>query len=188
MVESNLEVKFYELLFAIRKSVRYHDYRRQFYVRIEKITLFFAFLLGTSTIAVFMAELSKDLPLWAKIAPSVFVTVLSGIVLIFQVSEKASKHGDLRRRFIELESDLEQKKHDPDLDKVVMEATQARLSIESEEPKVLRVLDSICHNQVLYAEGRPDKYEVPLNFMQRLFAQLFSIGSHKLLRRVDTSQ
>ncbi len=187
-MESNPEVKFYELLFAVRKSVRYHDYRRQFYVRIEKITLFFAFLLGTSTIAVFMADLSKDLSLWVKIIPSVFVTVLSGVVLIFQVSEKASKHGDLRRRFIELESKLEKEKHDPDLDKVVTEATQTRLSIESEEPKVLRVLDSICHNQILYAEGRPHEYEVPLNFMQRLFAQFFSIGSHKLLRRVDMSQ
>jgi len=48
-----------------------------------------------------------------------------------------------------------------------------RLAIESDEPPTLRVLDSLCHNEVLRALGQEAHRVGPISGWQRLFAHVF---------------
>lgn len=157
------------LLFGVRRSVRYHLRRRRFYERFHDVVLVVAAASGSATIAAFGSELTANLPSSVKVAVPAAVTVMALVDLVVGSMRKASLHTDLGRRFIALERRLVAAGSSPS-EPAIVEATRERLAIESDEPPVLRVLDTLCHNELLRAMGYPRSEFVPVTALQRLFA------------------
>ena len=66
---------FFRLMFALRRSARYHDHRRHFYRSIQNSAIFVAFIFGTSTLSLLYAEFASGYPLWVKSLPSVVLSL-----------------------------------------------------------------------------------------------------------------
>ncbi|HXR92482.1 MAG TPA: hypothetical protein VN750_19595 [Steroidobacteraceae bacterium] len=152
-------------LFAIRRSVRYHDRRTGFFERLHRSTNVITILLA----GVALMELAgKGPPLLIKIL-AVIGAVLGSADLIIGFSRHADLHRDLKRRFVRLERQIDDKSDPHDI-------RRKRLDIEAEEPPIYRVLDLLCHNEMCAAAGHNIKddaehfYRIP--FLQKLTANL----------------
>ena len=167
----------HKLLFGIRRSVRYHSRRQQFYEQFHQLVIFTSVLLGSATIGIFAGSLAPDWPLYIKLLPAVLVTVLSAADLVIGTIQKAWKHANLCRQFIELEQELEHIDID---DNVIAVVTKKRLSIEMTEPPILKVLDTLCHNELLRAMGYERDQYIKVGPLQRLCAPFFDFGEHTL--------
>ena len=175
----NLDQERHNLLFGVRRSVRYHLRRRAFYERLHANVLFLSIIFGSATIAAFGAELGKDLPLWAKLIPAALISVFAAADLVVGSSKKAWLHADLARRHFDLEREIEKSREEV-TEEFVIEMTDRRLAIESDEPPVLRVLDTLCHNELMRAMGYPRDQQIHVGFWQRRFASFFDLQEHKL--------
>lgn len=168
------------LLFGIRRSVRYHARRRGFYERFHSVVVFTALLFGSATIAAFGAALGSDeWPKWVAFLPASVATALAAADWTMGSIRKASEHAVLVRRFTELERKLVPAPG-AGSETLVSEVTGERLDIEAEEPPVLRVLDTICHNELLRAMGYPIERQVRVGFWQRVFSPFFDWREHTL--------
>ncbi len=170
---------FRELLFDVQRSVRYHDRRQGFYQSVQNLTLFWAFIASTGTVAAVGAEYLQALPLWVQLIPSALSSLFIGLTLVFRVGAKATLHETLKRRFIDLEITLQKGRSTPTED-FLASATETRLLIEAGEPQTLRVLDTLCHNDMLRVMGRPAERQIKVGPMQRLFAPWFDFRFESL--------
>lgn len=162
----------YALLFGVRRSVRYHSRRQAFYERVDRWTNFLLLLLGSGAASLAL----RDLQAWI-LAAGFGVTIISSLKLVYAFGTKAGQHAQFVKDFLQLEKRLVA----DDSDKMVAAVKQDRLQLESAEPPVMRVLDALCHNELLVAIGHSDKGErVPLKWYQRLTANLFNIGESSL--------
>ena len=90
----------------------------------------------------------------------------------------------MKQKFIELQVQLmaaERSENDEFLGKL----TEERLRIEANEPPVLRVLYTLCHNELARAMGYGPKEQIDVSFWQRRFAPFFDIGEHNLGKNQD---
>ena len=60
------------------------------------------------------------------------------------------------------------------------EFTARRLEIEMEEPPLLRVLNIICHNEEIIAQGSSAE-PLPVKWWQRGMAAFLDLNAHRLL-------
>ena len=122
--------------------------------------------------------------MWAKASPSAAVSFLIAIPLFFRVNEKALLHGTLKQGFIHLQQQMETNKtwDGDDMEKFLADITVQRLAIESREPKVLRVLDVVCRDELMRSLGYSldDESYVQISWYQRWFKQWKDIHPHKL--------
>lgn len=161
------EAKYWGLLFGVRRSVRYHQRRREFYERFHGFVLLVAVAGGLATIAALGSE--RTALRW--LAPAV-VTLLALFDLFVGSMSKAWLHADLARRFIALERELVREQAEPTA-AALLEVERERLSIEADEPPIRRVLDTLCHNELWRAMGYPESEVAPVSFLQRVFAHYF---------------
>ena len=61
--------------------------------------------------------------------------------------------------------------------------TSERLDIEAEEPPPMRVLDTMCHNELVKAMGLNESEEVEVNRIQLILAQFIDLDPHKLKKK-----
>ena len=94
----------------------------------------------------------------------------------------ARVHEDLCRQFIELEKETISIAEGQFTEEAALRITAARLTIEAVEPPVKRVLDSLCHNELLRAMGYGGEEFVRVRWYQRLFAQLLDIQEHRITK------
>ena len=105
---------------------------------------------GSSAVATFLADLAEGWS-WLPVCLAAAVAVLGTVDLAVGTLRCAYLHGDLARRFISLEQrfahgrSLEDDEHE--------ELTRARLGIEADEPPPLRLLDVMCHFELLRSLG-----------------------------------
>lgn len=146
----NLDERTYDLLFGIRRSVRYHNHRRRFYEIWNSTTVTIGVLGGSSAATAFLAELPSGWE-WLPALFAGIVAVLSALDLSIGTARRADSHADLSRQFIVLEQkfahgrSLEDGEHE--------EIVRSRLDIEASEPTPLRLLDVMCHFELLRALG-----------------------------------
>lgn len=145
---NELDDRTYELLFGINRSARYHSHRRRFYESWNTATVALAVLGGSSAAVAFFSTPASS---WLGAAFAGVVALASALDLAVGTSRCANLHGDLARRFIALEQRFA---HGRNLeDEEFEQLTRMRLEIESGEPPVLRLLDVICHYELLRALG-----------------------------------
>jgi len=167
---------FDNLLFGIRRSIRYHDRRVSYYEWLHKLVLLATLVAGSFSI-VLTTEFANTWPGWLQILPPAFISVLVSIDLVVGTVSKAKLHNGLKQQFTFLESRMQ--KNGEEDNRKLREWESDRLSIEALEPPVLRVLDTLCHNELLRAMGYKSDYK-PLGFFQRAFAHVIDIGADTL--------
>lgn len=172
--QNNITKKWHHLLFDIRRSVRYHNRRRAFYDRLDQVSNMLSVMLGSTAIYGVLEQSWKTVALVAL----GLVTGLSAINLVLGSSQRARLHFDLSRQFVEIEKAM--MKAEPSEEKIA-EFTDKRLTIEMDEPPVLRVLDAICYNELARSMGYPDGKMAKIGWLQRKMAPFFDWRSDKLV-------
>ena len=169
---NNLDERTYDLLFAVRRSVRYHDRRRRFYEMWNTFTVAGAVIGGSSAAAVFMADSTV-----VSAVLSAAVALLGATDLAVGTARCANRHGDLARQFISLEREFA---HGRNLkNKEYPELVRRRLEIEASEPPVLRLLDAMCHYEIMRSQDNAKRLpRVP--WWRRVAAQFFSQTTYAL--------
>jgi hypothetical protein len=117
------------------------------------------------------------------VAVAALVTILSAADLVFGHSRKARLHERLACKFVDLERKIISINVSDFTEAKLAELKAERLNIETEEPPIKLILDSICHNEMLRAEGNKNKDEyVKLTLTQRIFAQVCDIRQHTIVK------
>lgn len=167
-----------KLLFGVRKSIRYHDRRVSFFERSHEFILFFVLIGGFAGMAF---ALTSAFPSNEKlgILPGLIVSTLAAIDLVVGTSRKAHLHDKMKLRFQNLEIDMT---HGSNKSGNTAKWKKKRLQIEAEEPPVLRVLDALCHNELLRAMGYPKmtKDYASVSTFQRVVSHFFDWHPEKL--------
>ncbi|QBH98697.1 hypothetical protein EKN56_06430 [Limnobaculum zhutongyuii] len=176
----NLESDWEGLLFDIRRSVRYHNRRRAFYDRLDQLTNVIALVFGSATIYSVLTPQARNT--WTVLSAA-SVTIFSAINLVVGSSQRARSHYDLAKRFFALEEEIIQV--EKPTGKLLREMTTKRLSIEKDEPPVLRVLDCICYNEQVQAMAYGREQMIKIGWWQRLCSPFFDVRPDKMRRLSD---
>ena len=109
------------------------------------------------------------LPWFVKLAPLAAITVISSLLLVFRLGDKAPMYMSLRVQFEKLAAYLKSLEVEREVsEKTVAERVKRRAEIEIDEPKVLRVLETRCLNETNQAMGYRHNF-VPLTKWQKRF-------------------
>ncbi len=163
------------LLFGVRRSIRYNARRRRFFDFLRQFTSAIGVIFGSAT---FFTLLNKTDPFYPAVAAAL-VTVFSTIDLVIGTAMKARLHDDLCRRFIELERQMELATRPIDAPSLA-KFTARRLEIEADEPPVHRILDMMCHNELARAMGYERSHLAYIRFYQRWLAHFFDVQDHNI--------
>lgn len=163
----DLRSRRYTLLFSVQRSQRYHSRRRRHFDRLHKAITVITLVSGSGAFLAWMVDLGV-----AVGTLSALVAILSAIELVAGTSARARDHHEFERRWVELEQEI-QKAGDYDEAKYA-DLNTRRLSIIADEAPVLRVLDVLCHNELIRALGREGQgYDWQVGPIQRICAQWF---------------
>lgn len=174
--DPGLAHKHHDLLFGVRRSVRYHYRRRAFHDRLSKTAAVLSAISGSATIITLFSALPKAWPVGFAAAVAVF----SAINLVLSPAQAARAHHDLIKSFLGLEKDILA------VDPKVMTAEDynrlnaRRLDIEAEEPPPLKVLNCICHNELTRAMGYDSSQQVEIKWYHRWTAPFFDFCDHRI--------
>jgi len=163
----HLDERTYDIFFGIQRSVRYHLHRRRFYEQWNTITVAAGVFGGSSAVAAAFA----NAPFWsASLAAG--VAIISALDLAVGTAKMANVHSDLARQFMSLQKHFADDKNltDEAYANIVCE----RLTIEQSEPTPLRLLDALCHYELLRAMGdttQPPRIPFWRRFVQHFFSQ-----------------
>ena len=167
--ENYIRGEYERCLFDVQRSIRYHSKRQHFYESCYKLVLFVGLLSGPASIVIRETELSVTIVI---LIPSLIVSLLTGISLIYGLYHKAALHIDLMREFIDLERALETKRNKP-TQNLIDNVKDKSLQIEAKEPPVLQVLDIVCHNELSLSKGYGQDELYQIRFHQRLLRHFF---------------
>jgi hypothetical protein len=178
---------FFKLLFGVRRSIRYHNYRRRFFERWSVISDFLIIVSGGTVVGLASAGSSITNP--STIFFGAFIAIVGSLDLVIGFSNKARDYRDLARDFGQLEVEMMKAGENCD-NQVFISLTNRRLEIEQNEPPVLRVLDCYCHNEVVriteyktYEEAEGEKVKITL--FQTFFMPLFDWWASTLKKNKD---
>jgi len=163
---------FEKQLFDIRRSVRYHMKRCRFYDSFHDVITALNVMLGVSAIYSLLSNLLTTNTIAMIVS---FISAMGVIDLVIGTSRKARVHNDLANKFIDLEQYM-LGKGEESLKRVISK----RLEIEKTEPPVLSVLDVICHNEQVLADGYDKKYLQNIGWGQRLLSNFIDFRIHTL--------
>jgi len=154
----------YDLLWGVRRSIRYHDRRRRFFSACHSIVLGSGIALATVGFAIASRVIDGQ---WL-VGFGVFAMLIFLLDLLFGFSQCACNHTILKHRFSDLEKDIIM-----NTDENNIAAFKARrIEIEKDEPPIRRALDILCHNELAKSEAIDDIYKITR--IQRLTAQIYS--------------
>ena len=165
--EDKLEDDLFKLQFNLGRSIRYHSRRRKFFDFWDKFTTFCSLVFSSTATYGVLSTNGK-----ITLISGAFVTIFSSLSLVIGFSNKARDHFD----FVKQYSLLERMSIKEGLsEKLLKQITDEKLSIESTEPPVLRVLNEMCWNEEAKAQGiKPEKWR-EIKWYQRLFSSFFDI-------------
>ena len=165
----------YHLLFAAQRGSRYHLSRERFFLRCQKLATFVTAIVGSGA----FVTLGENAYLTAGL---VGLSALAGVyLLVVKPSESARRHGDFARECTELEREARRTGPHPSAEELA-KLIEFRLDIEAREPAVHRVLDALCHDELIIAKRLPKSNLSNVTLIQRMFAQWYDLPP----RRLDT--
>ena len=178
MTNEDIGKRYRHLLFGIRRSVRYHRHRERFLDWISNTFKVATAVAGSATV---VSLLAKAGPWWPE-AAATLTALFSAFDIVVAPGRTARLHNDLARDFIGLEKDtLGAGSGLSREDLVALEAR--RLDIEANEPPHYRVLNMICHNELVRALGESPEHYVDVWCFQRWLANLVDICPGRLEKR-----
>ncbi len=165
---SKVDLDWHNMLFDLRRSIRYHHRRRAFFDRLDMSTNMLSVIFGSAAV---YGVLEQQYKMLALVAAGT-VTVASAVNLVLGSAQRARAHSDFVRRYIQLERRMQVAVPDA---ATLVQVRQDRLAIEAEEPPVLHVLNVICHNEEMRAMGYPKANLAKIRWWQRLFANITDV-------------
>ena len=178
MDNDKITAKWADLLFGVRRAIRYHNSRKVFFDSLGDWTNFLTIICGGCV--VFFVAASLTTRSTAAIVFGGLVSALTALDLVLGYSVKARQHADLSRQFYELEQAMIKIGDSPSEEELKVTLNR-RLEIESKGPFILRVLEATCHNEVARAMGWPSTEFAEIGFWQDIFKQFFDFQSDKLV-------
>ena len=174
-----VEAEYDDLLFAVRRSVRYHRHRERFLDRVHKFGALLTGVAGFATVATLPARWT-----WVPLVTA-SVTALAGATeLVFGPARAARRHDSLAVSFLALEKDL--LRIGPSLTpEALVEVQSRRLDIEATEPPVYRVLDAICHDELVTALGIDPSQRTNVTRWQRLWRHVVDVQAHRIRKNAE---
>ena len=169
-----IEERYSDLLFGVRRSVRYHAKREMFFDRLNLWLDVLTLTAGGAT-AILVAGDNE-----VGFAAAVTTSALAALSVVLAPDRAARLHNDLARQFIDLERAVVAKETAPTIDDI-HDLTGRRLLIEANEPPVIRVLAVVMHNELAKAMGVEKKHMVKVSAVQRWLAYIgISYGADRL--------
>lgn len=164
-------VEWHELLFAVRRSRRYHMRREQFLFRFHFIFGLLTAVCGSAAFATLLAELAVGIWLAG-------VTALFGAIdLAGQPFPRSLTHRKLTQRFTRLERAMQVSESEIDV-RLLRKLAGRRLKIEVDEPPIVRIVDLVCHNEEVCAGGYGKEHFIRFRWYQRLLALFADLRLH----------
>lgn len=157
-----MEKDWENLLFDVRRSIRYHSKRAAYYGSLTKSVTALSLILGSGTVAVAVQHHTILSMIFGGI-----ISIASIFALVFGFSSKEHLHTELGRKFADLEKSMVRQKA-PNED-FLREKTAERLEIEAGEPETVKTLDLVCHNELLMSQGYG--HLVKIGWIRSLFYQ-----------------
>ena len=154
----------WNLLWGVRRSIRYHDRRRWFFDVCHSLVKGTGIILATIYFYVENGVISGEWLIYFGML-SMFAFRLD---ILFRFSNCAHHYTELKRRFGDLEKSIITNKQE---DMAFFEAQ--RLEIEKDEPPIRRALDILCHNELAESMEGTKEYTYKVGFWQRRTSQLF---------------
>jgi hypothetical protein len=175
--EVEIRPQWNDLMFGVRRSIRYHLHRRQFFDRFGTWTNFLVIVSGGTVVALASEDgVKKSI---ATVCVGAIIAILSSFDLVVGFSTKARDHHDLMKEFNELEMEMTREDQHPSRQGLIA-FTNKRLAIEENEPPTLRVLDMYCHNELCLSMGYPKRELLKIGKMQRTFVSYFDIDPNSI--------
>lgn len=149
-------------MFGVRRSARYHERRRAFFEGVNTTILFLQVAAGSLAVGTWIKSAHSEVGL---IALAGLAGLLAAVNLVVGTQRKATLHSSLAQQFLRLERDMLPFEADREVSsEKVTEFQQARIELEETEPPKLRVIDLLCHNELVmgvsaYRNGKI--YDVP---------------------------
>jgi hypothetical protein len=170
MSEINVDVEkikdeWSNLLFGVRRTIRYHGRRRKFFDSLSVWTNFLTIVCGGGAV---VAAIKTETTIAA------FAGGLAGVLAAFDLvvgfSTRARDHHDLCKEFSRLEREITASSVTAEN---LANLTNKRLEIEDDEPPTLRVLNNYCHNELCRAMGEDKLDYVKIGIAQSCCKQFF---------------
>lgn len=143
--KGDLEKRWHDLCWGVQRSVRYHERRQAYYIRVNSMSTAVSLVFGTSAFGL----LVKGHEAIAMVC-SLLVALFSLFNMVTRASEMSRRHEALRQRWCDLQARMDSSKITEDSWR---DFRTARLEIEKDEPPVQRIIDAICNNDLLMAKG-----------------------------------
>ncbi len=173
-MDNDIATQKHNLLFGVRRSVRYHNRRRMFFDRWQTVTSWISVVFGSATVITVIEANNPKL----AVGMAAIVTFSSAVDLVVGTVKAARDHYDLAKRFISLEQEIISVQEMDE--KSLIRLKNARLDIEKDEPPVLRVLDTLCHNEMLRSMGYDKEEFKKVGLTQRFFSPVFDFREHSI--------
>jgi hypothetical protein len=170
-----------KLLFGVRRSVRYHMRRRKFFERLDFWTKFTMVVSGSGTIISVWSDNPHNR---LAIIFGAVVAFFAALDLVIGCSGAARDHHDLIRNFSALERQIVAAGSNITENSLNGFEIQ-RLEIEEDEPPQMRVLNILCHNELVKARGIDKKHLVHVGRLSRWCAQIADIGADKWQKEME---
>ena len=169
---------FYQQLFGVRRSVRYHQRRQSYFEAWHTCIAALQVIFGSSAVAALLANSDT----WVGVSLAAVPPLLAAVDLVFGTSRRATLHAALGRRFLHLEADMVP--HEADSSALSSEDLsrfrQRRLSIEADEPPKLRVVDLLSHNDLVRSAYTHDSI-YPIGPFRRACGHVCDVNVDKAL-------
>lgn len=164
--------KRHDVLFRVELSALYHQKRERFFEACDKLAKAVAVIGGSAALAKIGGP---DALIWVAAA----ITVTSTLSLVFGLSDRARRHGDLARNFRQLEAEIVARgERDFTESDLATWASRERL-LETTEPPALGNLVRICQNELAIAQGQGECVR-SVGFFRHLFAHLVDFPMAKV--------
>ena len=184
MTSDQIHEQHYKLLFAARRSVRYHMHRQRFLDRISKWGSALTAIFGSATVMSLLADQGEgDRSQYVAAATAVF----AALELVFGPARSARYHNELAREFIALEQEALRVGSTSTTAESLLGLQIRRLDIEAKEPPIYRVLDVICNDEVAKAFGHPEEHRSNVTWFQRLFKNIVDIRADRLEKKLTAN-
>ena len=170
--KDKLEEELFKLQFNLGRSIRYHSRRRKFFDFWDKFTTFCSLIFSSTATYGVLSTNEK-----VTLISGAIVTILSSLSLVIGFSNKARDHFD----FVKQYSLLERMSIRESLSEMLLrKITDEKLSIESTEPPILRVLNEMCWNEEAKAQGIKSECWKKIKWYQRLFSSFFDFAPENI--------
>ena len=165
-------------LFGVRKSVRYHQRRRAFFEWIHTSTSALQMIAGSSAIVSWVSKCEE-----LGIGLAAVAALLAAFDVVVGTSRRSTAHASLSQRFVQLEREMVPFEHDRQIPtEIATGFRQRRLEIEESEPPKLRVIDILCHNELVAGVQMYHHWSsYPVCWARRVVGQFVDIEVEKIL-------